>query len=376
MKFIFAGLLIFSTSFIANANSLLYISNYNKGDVSLYSLNEKNGTINYLNKFHAGKHVRTSFITPDNKNFYSSYNDAIFSWKINQKNGNLIEKNISNTYAVNYFSSDKKSKVLFLYDPEFRIYALPIDNEKNLVDPDFQKNVLLENTQLNFFSVTDFIIDKNNKDVYLSFKSSKPIHYQFINNSLVYDKKEDATIHDFDEEGSAKSVISADSKYLYSLTAKSGNITQYKINETLDKIKDYKSPLFYEYNNPKSKLYQKFYEYKECLYNSCTSNDIKILNNGEYIYKTENFGNKIVVYKVNKNTGGLSLIQSLKTESIPTNFAITESNKWIIVSGEKSDYISIYSIDPNNGYLKLKNRIKIFNEKNLVGQKSISTINL
>lgn len=170
------------------------------------------------------------------------------------------------------------------------------------------------------------------------------------------------------------SMTSPDNKYLYNLTYKSGNIVQYKINEEdgrLSKISEIISPLYDKYS--KSPNQDVKFEGRDNS-NYYTDNDLRMTSDGKFIYTSDNVNNTIRGYKINKNDGKLSLINTWKTENIPTNFVIDDTNKWLIVSGEKSDYIGIYSIDSDNGHLTLSKRVKVFDDKGKEGQKAISIV--
>ena len=52
-------------------------------------------------------------------------------------------------------------------------------------------------------------------------------------------------------------------------------------------------------------------------------------------------------------TGKLTYLSSTPTEKQPRGFAIDPRGKYLVVSGEKSETISVYAIDPANGALSL-----------------------
>ena len=52
-------------------------------------------------------------------------------------------------------------------------------------------------------------------------------------------------------------------------------------------------------------------------------------------------------------SGKLSYIASTPTEKQPRGFAIDAKGKYMVVSGEKSETISVYAIDPASGGLTL-----------------------
>jgi 6-phosphogluconolactonase len=56
---------------------------------------------------------------------------------------------------------------------------------------------------------------------------------------------------------------------------------------------------------------------------------------------------------VDPATGKLTYVGSTPTEKQPRGFAIDPKGKFLIAAGEKSDTISVYTIDPSSGALKL-----------------------
>jgi 6-phosphogluconolactonase len=59
---------------------------------------------------------------------------------------------------------------------------------------------------------------------------------------------------------------------------------------------------------------------------------------------------------VDGTSGKLSYLGSTPTERQPRGFAIDPTGRFVVVSGEKSDMLSSYAIDPENGALKLVGR--------------------
>jgi 6-phosphogluconolactonase len=59
---------------------------------------------------------------------------------------------------------------------------------------------------------------------------------------------------------------------------------------------------------------------------------------------------------VSSASGRLSYLGSTATEKQPRGFAIDPSGRFMVVSGEKSDTISSYSIDASSGALALIGR--------------------
>jgi 6-phosphogluconolactonase len=59
---------------------------------------------------------------------------------------------------------------------------------------------------------------------------------------------------------------------------------------------------------------------------------------------------------VDPATGTLTYLASTPTEPQPRGFAIDPTGRTMIVSGEKSDTLSVYAIDPVSGALSLRQK--------------------
>lgn len=380
MKKLFPFLLLTSISLFSAtsvAKTYLYLSNQDKGNISLYSFDINNGEPKYVRDFIAMQDIIAIYIMPNKKYFYASslsnYNSGgVLSWKIDPITGYLKEKYVSVENGVRYISSEKNSKILFLSQPETIVSAFQIPDNSYFVRYRYNEYSLLREVEVPTVANMSVSVDNINKNIYISNKYYEPIHYTLSDNIIQVDEiKRKWPVSD---EGSSYSVISPDNKYLYNLTYKSGNIVQYKINEEdgrLSKISEIISPLYDKYS--KSPNQDVKFEGRDNS-NYYTDNDLRMTSDGKFIYTSDNVNNTIRGYKINKNDGKLSLINTWKTENIPTNFVIDDTNKWLIVSGEKSDYIGIYSIDSDNGYLTLSKRVKVFDDKGKEGQKAISIV--
>lgn len=376
---LFTGISLFSANSLAK--TYIYLSNQDKENISLYSFDVNNGDTKYIRDFIALSGVRTSYITPNKKYFYASSiplysGDSIFSWKIDPENGYLKEKYVSIGQGPRYISSDKQSKILFISDPDSLITAYKITDKGYFVRYQYMDYNLLSDVDVAAGINMPVSVDNNNKNIYISNKYYEPIHYTLSDNVI----KEDNTGYKGwkeSDEGSSYSVISPDNKYLYNLTYKSGNIVQYQINAQdgkLSKISETISPLYDKYSNYSNSSNQDIKFKGRDNSNDYTDNNLRITSDGKFIYTSDNVNNTIRGYKINKEDGKLSLINTWETENIPTNFVIDDTNKWLIVSGEKSDYIGIYSIDSDNGQLILSKRVKVFDDKGKEGQKAISIV--
>ena len=88
--------------------------------------------------------------------------------------------------------------------------------------------------------------------------------------------------------------------------------------------------------------------------NDVWASDIHLTPDGRFVYAAERTSSTINVLKA--DSGRLEYLSSVTTEKQPRGFRIDPSGRHLVVSGEKSDHLAVYSIDPSNGALALAGR--------------------
>jgi 6-phosphogluconolactonase len=73
--------------------------------------------------------------------------------------------------------------------------------------------------------------------------------------------------------------------------------------------------------------------------------DLHITPDGRFLYASERTSSAIGGFRVDSVTGRLTYLGTTPTEQQPRGFAIDPAGRFMIVSGEKSDTISVYSLD-------------------------------
>lgn len=86
------------------------------------------------------------------------------------------------------------------------------------------------------------------------------------------------------------------------------------------------------------------------------SSDIHITPNNNWLYCSDRFNHIISCFKICPKTKQLKFIYSQDTEKQPRCFAIDFTGKFLIISGQKSNHISLYRINMDNGKLKIISR--------------------
>jgi 6-phosphogluconolactonase len=88
--------------------------------------------------------------------------------------------------------------------------------------------------------------------------------------------------------------------------------------------------------------------------NDIWASDLSLTPNGKFLYALERTGNQIGTLSVDAKTGKLTYMASTPTEKQPRGFRIDPRGKHMVVTGEKSDTISVYEIGGDGGLKLLK----------------------
>lgn len=88
----------------------------------------------------------------------------------------------------------------------------------------------------------------------------------------------------------------------------------------------------------------------------CWAADIHITPDSRWLYCSDRAANIISCFEVLKDTKELKFVNYQFTEEQPRGFAIDYTGEFLVVAGQKSNYITLYQIDTNNGKLTVLSR--------------------
>ena len=77
------------------------------------------------------------------------------------------------------------------------------------------------------------------------------------------------------------------------------------------------------------------------------ASDLHLTPNGKFLYAAERTGSQIGAFSVDGATGKLTWLSVTPTEPQPRGFRIDPAGRFMVVSGEKSETISSYAIEPS-----------------------------
>lgn len=101
-KIVTAMMIALPMSFAAHAKTFVYVSNADSGKISHYELNEKSGSLAFVNEIESGAKAMPTVISSDKKYLYSATRKAPYSivaWKIDPETGDLTEKTVNSIHT-------------------------------------------------------------------------------------------------------------------------------------------------------------------------------------------------------------------------------------------------------------------------------------
>lgn len=80
--------------------------------------------------------------------------------------------------------------------------------------------------------------------------------------------------------------------------------------------------------------------------------EVVLSHDGRFVYVADRGENTLLIYRVQPDTGELSLVQRASSGGErPWHFAIHASGKWMLVANQRSGKVNVFSIDPTSGRL-------------------------
>jgi 6-phosphogluconolactonase len=91
-----------------------------------------------------------------------------------------------------------------------------------------------------------------------------------------------------------------------------------------------------------------------------SASEIRVHPNGRFVYSANRGHDTITVFRVNQDTGELSVIELENVRgATPRNFNLDPSGRWLVAAGQDSNTLASFEVDSNSGELTY-NRSNVF----------------
>lgn len=353
----------FAISTSAYCGTYVYISNIEDADITAYELSAgSNPHLTSIGRFPAGKFAMPMAVTPDNKNLYASVRSKPFSlymYQIDQGNGQLKWTGaIPLPDSMVSVSTDKTGKWLL---------ATSFGGHNNSVNQ-IQANGYVNPVPAEAFpsggkNPHAIVFDQSNKFVYVPQLGTDEIKIHTFNASQAKPLSETASSVALQkQQGPRHIVISADNKFAYVITEmtgevivfsrdlKSGALTQIQAVSSLPSDSKLvpgrpRPPT----GSPEATAFDDS--------NMIFCAEIKLTPNGKFLYTSERTKSTLSGFEVDPQTGKVKYLFTTPTEEMPRGFNVDPSGQFLVATGQKSDKVSLYSINQTSGELNLIERV-------------------
>jgi 6-phosphogluconolactonase len=351
---------LFTLGGAVQAATFVYVSNADDGNIGMYTL-EKDGTLKPGERFDSGgKVVMPMSVSPDKKYLIAAVRSKPFTavtYSIDKKSGALKEVGrgpLAESFP--YISIDKTGRWLLGASYGANLVSVnPIGKDGKVGKP---QQVIP--TARNAHSI---ITDKTNKYVFVPHLGTDQIfQFKFDDKTGKLSANTPATVQMKQGTGPRHIIMSADNRFAYLLSELVATVTTLSLDAKtglLTYVSDVSALA------PDSKLVPGAPRGAisgpgtnapppRDVSNDIWASDLRLTPNGKFLYALERTGNQIGAMSVDAKTGKLTYLSTTPTEKQPRGFQIDPSGKHMVVTGEKSDTISVYEIAGDGGLKLLK----------------------
>lgn len=344
MKTISIYIVFFTCFYICNAQNVpLYIGTYTDGTsegIYKFDFNLKTGKLSNLQLAIATENPSFIAYSPNKKYLYAvseSLGGSVSSFKI-QENGLLkfLNKVSSNGTGPCHISLNKKGNKAVVSNyrgGSAAVYNISKDGKLNDASHVFEYNTsdkVSHAHSAQFFQDELYIADLGMNAVY---------QYKLKNNK--YKLTTPSIFKTTENPGPRHFALTRNGQFIYVINELSGSITSVKKTDSGFEQIDFDSTL------------EDTYEGK----NACA--DIHLSKNELFLYGSNRGENSIAVFKRNNVDGTIEKIQTMPVHGDwPRNFTLDPTGKFLLVANQKSENITVFSIDAATGTLTFLHEVK------------------
>jgi 6-phosphogluconolactonase len=336
--------------------TMVYVSNGEDGNISIWKLNPDTGELELLTKVPAGQKVMHMAVSPDHRLLYASIRSEPYSaitYLINPQTGILTQMaKVSLPANMVYISVDKTGRFLLSTSYNEAMIAVNPISPNGTAQPN---PVQIISTGEKPHSIRS---DLSNRFVYVPHLGTSQIKQFLFNekNGTLTPNEPDA-VNTRDNSGPRHIEFSPDNRFVYVSNEIDGTVYSYELNnETgilteIQRISAMPRDL-----NPQLTTVDNTTETDDLKPTNLGVADIHITPNGKWLYVSERDSSTVAAFAVDTQSGSLTHIENYDTEKIPRGIDIDPRGNFLVVAGQESGYLSVYQINNQSGQLMYLNR--------------------
>jgi len=339
----------------AHAATFVYVSNAEDGNIGTYAM-AADGTLTPGARVEAQKFVMPMCVSLDKRYLFAAARTkpySVFTYAIDPKTGTLTQLSKAPlAESFPYISTDKTGRYLFGAGYGANLVSVNAIGKNGKISEPLQVIPTARNAH-------SIVVDRTNRYVFVPHLGSDEV-FQFVFDAKTgkLTSNTPAVLLMKASTGPRHIIISSDNKFAYLLSELVGTVTTLALDAKTGLLTPASEAKILP---PDSKLVPGAPrlpagqgEEPRDVSKDIWAADLHLTPDGKFLYAVERTSSTIARFSVDAATGKLTYLSSTPTEKQPRGFAIDPKGKYMVVSGELSDTISVYAIDGSGALTLLK----------------------
>jgi 6-phosphogluconolactonase len=339
----------------AHAATYVYVSNAGDGDIGMYTM-ESDGMLKPGARVKAGKLVRPMSVSPDKRFLFAAVRTKpymVITYAIDRKTGALKQRSkgpLAESFP--YIYVDKTGRYLLGASYSGNLVSVNAIGKDGKVSEPLQ----VIPTGRHAHSI---VADRTNRYVYVPHLGTDQIfQFRFDAKTGKLTANTPPIVQMKAGTGPRHIIISGDNKFAYLLSELTAKVTTLALDQKTGLLREVSEASALPPDSklqpgaPRGPAGQGQAPRDES--NDIWASDLHLTPDGKFLYAAERTSSTLGGFSVDAATGKLTYLSSTPVEKQPRGFRIHPKGKYMVVSGELSDTISVFAIEANGALTLLQ----------------------
>jgi 6-phosphogluconolactonase len=337
----------------AHAGTYVYVSNAEEGTIGMYAL-ESDGTLKPGARFDAGRLVMPMSVSPDKRFLFAAIRTqpyTVITYGIDRGTGalgQLSKGQLAESFP--YIQVDRTGRWLLGASYGAHLVSVNAIGPDGTVSPPHQVIPTARNAHA-------IVTDQTNRYVYVPHLGTDQIfQFRFDAQAGTLMANTPPVVQLKAGTGPRHIIVSGDNRFAYLLNELTATVTTLALDAGTGLLRPVSEasvlPSGHTLRPGAPRVPAGTGETPRDVSNDIWASDLHLTPDGRHLYAAERTSSSLGAFSVDAATGRLTYLSSTPTEKQPRGFRIDPTGKHMVVSGEKSDTISVYAIE-GNGALRL-----------------------
>jgi 6-phosphogluconolactonase len=339
----------------AHAAAYVYVSNAEDGDIGMYTM-ESDGTLKPGGRIAAGQRVGPMSVSPDKRFLFAAVRAKPYTaitYAIDRKAGALRQLSKAPlAESVPYIHVDKSGRYFLAASYGGNLVSVNVIGKDGKVSEPLQVIPTARNAH-------SIVTDRTNRFVYVPHLGTDQIfQFCFDPTTGTLTANTPPVVQMKARTGPRHIIVSGDNKFAYLLNELTARVTTLSLDQKTGLLREVSEASALPPDStlqpgaPRGPAGQG--QPPRDLSNDIWASDLHLTPDGRFLYAAERTGSTLGALRVDAATGTLTFLSSTPVEKQPRGFRIHPNGKFMVVSGELSDTISVYAIAPSGALTLLE----------------------